>query len=49
MRAAVGDGEELAADIEDSDIAALHLDQLALARSDVIHGSNDVTRHQPIP
>jgi hypothetical protein len=49
MRTAIGDGEELAADVEDSDIAALHMDQLALARSDVIHGGNDVTRHQSIP
>src|SRR5262249_1173340 len=45
VRAAIGDGEELALEIEDDDRAALHLDQLAAAGRDLGDGGDDVLGH----
>jgi hypothetical protein len=49
VRTAVADREELATKIEDADFAAHHLDDLALARRDLIDGPDDMTSHQQIP
>jgi hypothetical protein len=46
MRATIADGEILALDIEDADLASIDLDQQALARRDLIHGRNHMPRHQ---
>jgi hypothetical protein len=46
MRAPIADGEILALDIEDTDLASIDLNQQALARRDLIHGRNHMLRHQ---
>ena len=49
VRAAIVEREEFAAEIEDDDRAAVHIDQLALTRRDVSDRGNDVPRHQDSP
>jgi hypothetical protein len=49
VRTAIVESEELAAKIIDHDRAALHLDQLALSRRNLIDGRDDVAGHQASP
>jgi hypothetical protein len=45
MRAAVVEREEIAAEVEHHDVAAVDLAELARARRDIIDGGNDVGGH----
>src|SRR6185436_20151924 len=45
MRAAVGQREILAVQIEPADLAAVHVDDLALARRDLDRAGDDLTLH----
>jgi hypothetical protein len=45
MRAAIGQREILAVEIEHADLAAVDLDNLAVARRDIDGAGNDLTFH----